>query len=582
VWLGLIHAITGGLIINPVLKGVLLVKGKEARIHNKNFEVVFIRRNPVSLIHREMEPLYLQVRTLMSKIAQTQVININSYKSRLSRLQGHRTKRGLIDGIGELSKTLFGIATSKDLRKVKDTVNELVMQHNEQRIIVRDLVVCVNETQEQLDTVTTTVNTLIVHVNQLQQDFENLVRRRLTEIGTRLVNTEMVSILESCMSLLEGYVADGRQLQETFQHVRDMAVIGHVTESLVSPDKLNELRQALTFTVSNKWIYTNLEVRLINLDNDAVGYWLAIPQLEQEPYTQWTLVSVPFPAGALLHQLRPETTGDIAVGQETGKIIERTFCQYSEPEVCTTPIKYDHLPCVQGLLAQDPQRMENCKTVIVPHEKDVVRRVSPSSLLVYTEGEKLNERCADERPVTHNIVSGTYLIRVPAGCVVEAENGWTFSSLMVEHLDVNLDNVFQVQINFNVTLPTIKPIFVNYTQIDNLVTKKLKDLPSLDGLRPIKLVQLSGSVCGIIALIFILVITGLIFLYRKYKLCKKAKHFAVKYVPTAKESEPEIKIQECDSNATNVETKPGWQPTSFISGVKPLWPSLGPELKPKE
>ncbi|ELT89310.1 hypothetical protein CAPTEDRAFT_207184 [Capitella teleta] len=50
-------------------------------------------------------------------------------EARLRFLQGgdrRRKRRGLVDGIGQLSKTLFGTATQEDISDLKESINEII------------------------------------------------------------------------------------------------------------------------------------------------------------------------------------------------------------------------------------------------------------------------------------------------------------------------------------------------------------------------------------------------------------------------------------------------------------------------
>ena len=107
-------------------------------------------------------------------------------------------------------------------------------------------------------------------------------------------------------------------------------------------------------------------------------------------------------------------------------------------------------------------------------------------------------------------------------------------------------------------------------------------LPNLSWLHSVQLLHWSDSIGGYLALAGIIGLVCSVVIYRKYKRFKKGKQYAVKYEPTVTGSETEIKIQECTASAVGVEGKPVWQENSVNSGVKPLWPSFGSALKPKE
>ncbi len=85
----------------------------------------------------ELQPLFAKVGQLITRLNDAQLVNTEAYATRLRRLRNNRAKRGLVNAIGDLSRSLFGTATEQDLQKVRNTVNSLVSQHNEELNIPR-------------------------------------------------------------------------------------------------------------------------------------------------------------------------------------------------------------------------------------------------------------------------------------------------------------------------------------------------------------------------------------------------------------------------------------------------------------
>ena len=114
--------VAAALQVERLESGVVLAVGKTARIVAKEWDLVITRRNPAREYQETFQPLRQQVHYVLNMLEERKVANVDIFRSRVTRLARKRTKRGLINAIGELSKTLFGTATQKDLNTVKNAV----------------------------------------------------------------------------------------------------------------------------------------------------------------------------------------------------------------------------------------------------------------------------------------------------------------------------------------------------------------------------------------------------------------------------------------------------------------------------
>jgi len=88
-----------------------------------------------------------------------------------------------------------------------------------------------------------------------------------------------------------------------------------------------------------EYLYRSLNVKLMKLEGDSVGFWISIPILAGEYYTLWKVLTVPFPDKSGHSQIEPEAT-NIGVGLNSGRIIETDFCLYENPTLCPGSIKH--------------------------------------------------------------------------------------------------------------------------------------------------------------------------------------------------------------------------------------------------
>lgn len=527
--------------------GVVTVNEGTGRIQAGSYELIVMVQRPSSLQRRFLTPLLQQAEALLSTISAEQIVNMDAYVTRFRRLQAPtRVKRGLINAVGEITKSLFGIATEKDVNKIKNTVNELVAESNRRKVVIRDLIVCANQTIKQQRHVISKVNVLASHVNQLQEDVQTL-GNVYDQVGQRVHNAEMLSIIENVLSLAEELSNQEEMFANQFQYKRDLAVIGHLTETLIPRSVFKDVRKHVKIDVSDDYLYSNLEVRVIRFDEDRLGYWTSLPILDREPFTHWRILTVPFPVTNSAHrQIIPEVTA-VGHGLETGNFIEADLCRFKDPMLCPSPVEYGKLKCINSILNQDDQQLENCRTMI-PDNFDVnVKRVTPTSVVIATNGERVEERCDHQAPQSYVLEANSYLLTIDAGCVLEGNN-WKFQATTVEKRQVELEEsiiLLPAHFNVSISMPSRIPMMTfNYTKIDAMVSQEYARLPDLHQLRNITLLMIPGGVAGYIALLLIIVIVIAVFVYRYYKRRSDKRRIEVKYEPTVSDIKLEGKAEE--------------------------------------
>ena len=520
-----------GLDIDVAPYGTVAIREGLGRIQTGSYELVITTGRPGLIQQQVLRPLLQRINDMLNTARNGQLIDMTAYFTRLRRLQAPpRRKRGLVNAVGEITKSLFGIATEKDVNAIRNTVNDLVAESNRRKKAVRDLVVCVNRTIELQQQIQEKVNVLVNHVNALQENIEELTSI-YNQVGERLYRSETLLIIENILSLAEEIYNTDRVVIDNFQYKRDLAVIGHLTETLLPRDMLKDLRKRVKIDLDDAYLYANLQVRVMRFDADNLGFWVSLPILEGEPYTLWRVLSVPFPVTAGRRRLVPEVTA-VGHGLETGNYIEADLCKFENPKLCSSPVEYNSFNCISSILRHEQGQIENCEVVSVNKFDINVKRVTPLSVIISTDGETVEERCPSENPRTFNLEANAYLLTVTAGCVLEGEN-WTFKGNTLDRYNLEIEESVQLlPESFNVSLPVELPkVNFNLSAVNELLSRGYPALPDITDLNGnIKLVTLSGSVAGYVAvLIIVLVIIVVCFRHFRERLaCWAQTKFAAR------------------------------------------------------
>ncbi len=436
--------------------GVMTRRLGEARTYAETFQVVFQRTHPRVVEREYLHEVRERLARLLSRLRSLRPDLFGVFSARIDLLQrrDERTRRS-IDILGEALKWIAGTATMSDINAIRDTVNDLARANNEQNIVIKDTILCVKENTDNIDRIISKANTMIEEINLISQSIVNT-----SQILKRFSSTQYASQIaihvESMLSYLEQYKIQTDRYEDLFQYRRDAAVVGHLTESLVPREQLSTVLNRIHSTLDETYIYLNFNVKVINLDERTLGFWVEIPILTGDTYTAWSVSVTPFYDGSV-RQIVPEIS-QVGVGLNSGKYIPLESCFYSNPGLCPAPIEYHGMTCVEGLLSRDARKIQTCPTTVMTSAPQLaVKRISNGVIMLYSEGETIQERCPEEPIRSFSLDHGTYTLLGQPGCVLSSSNGWQFKPLAVNNLSINTTDVFvlgDLDIKFHDPPPT--------------------------------------------------------------------------------------------------------------------------------
>ncbi len=97
----------------------------------------------------------------------------------------------------------------------------------------------------------------------------------------------------------------------------------------------------------------------------------------------------------------------------------------------------------QGAVLRGTEACEQAdQEILLGDDVRTVRKLEEGHLLLYSVGEKLQERCAGSPIITHVLPPGTCLINVATQCIVDSDQGWRYQAIYVARKVVNVMNVF--------------------------------------------------------------------------------------------------------------------------------------------
>jgi hypothetical protein len=223
-------------------------------------------------------------------------------------------------------------------------------------------------------------------VNELIASLSNL-RFTVDGIREKLWNLKAFVLIESALSLFESYKQQEIEFENQFTLTKNLAEIGHVSESLVSLDELISILQKIGSTLTTEYIYQNFPVKLISLSGTRVAYIFNVPRVVPDRYDAWEINTVPYKAANHYIRIKPELS-NLAISHTTGSVIDTSGCRHAEPMLCQGAIEYRTLPCVQGIVSQNADLIQSCQVLTMNLSIPIVLKVNPDELLVSTQADK--------------------------------------------------------------------------------------------------------------------------------------------------------------------------------------------------
>jgi len=386
-----------------------------------------------------------------------------------------RLRRGAMDFVGSIGKSLFGLATDSEVKSVRKAVEQLQQKQAQLVTLSREFTTVINHTyseiainRKQLDLLNEAVSRATEH---LAQDIAKLFTT-VTSINRRLDAETFLYELERACQL---YV----QAHEAFQRRRENMAAGRLSENLLPPDLL---RQVLKTIPTDKaymvdppaWYYQNILVVPIQMDEKLV-YRARLPMVDITPWQHISVTTWPVPHQAWeatlvlpTMVLRDTLTGDLDVSPS---------CVGHRPKVCrrgliTQAVAY---PCLNRLLALSPAYDKTCQVSFARRLPiDVVHPQELNDYVLITNGTHLALRC-EGRPEERAVLTpGVYKLSLQHPCTLNGHN-WNLHSTFHRTWSATL------QPTLTIVLPpmTLQDVLFNRTN-SSMVQIELRKLDSVN------------------------------------------------------------------------------------------------------
>jgi hypothetical protein len=455
-----------------------------------------------------------------------------------------RSKRGVLNGLGSIWKTLTGNLDSSDGEYYDQCINKLEKDDREIQNLIK----------EQIQVTTSTIKNFNYTIQKLQideQTFNNDLKIIEDEINKIEDNNyyfnNQLKLINTCEQLLESLVLIESQVNDIIESITFAKLKVLHPSIIIKPEYLlNQLRSQISQNLDHNNfslhpsvyalpVLTNLITLQAYQTNKRIVFILKIPLIEKEKYTLYHLYSIPTKDSKpnLFHTIIPESKY-VALSENNRQYlkinsIEKCKDLQEETLLCSDliPFPYENPPCEIEVLTKLTAN-EKCHPVLLDIEDYNVQKLKANKWIIIT-GKNL--------PITHTCSSGG-----PKAEIINQNSILTMAprctafigSIQVHAQEEKFSNYSEADVipsiyydcceNFTPPLNQhhqLKPLKINTLNLDDLKTAEFKLNQYKDQLDNLGKESFAHRHLSTFAIITIIVVVAIIV----YVICSKCRLF---------------------------------------------------------
>ena len=435
--------------------------------------------------------------------------------SRSLRVRSKRVKRGLLNIVGDISKTLFGTATDHDVSELRHIVAQTVDNDEVITHTIDKMVTVINQTRKYVKENRFDIQDLQKHQIALEKQLTNY-GQHLSDLDIRVNKLAMARSIDGTITELELVAEEYKHQWVVFTQQKHELERGWLTENTLAIPELESILQRVQgwgyVTPIPEWYYENLHIEPLWMEGKRLVFRVDIPAAGRIHYLQYKLSYFPV-AIDNDYIRRVKGLNKIAVNTDTGSVFYPKECFGEKPRLCMPSKEILTTTCEWGIVTNNS--LDLC--IIEISKRNSSSEVFPLGIgnFVVTPYQPLDLtlRCSGKTAVTKQIDKPTQ-IEIPGNCKLETKEWRIRGTKKGNNTLVKQFKSFSSHIAMNFTWPEAMKVetskelrFTKCIEVPLLEIKHFKDgyvkvqVPDKQGFVPYLLVGI-----GIFVVIVIVVI----------------------------------------------------------------------------
>lgn len=434
----------------------------------------------------------------------------------------NREKRGLINGLGSIIKSLTGNLDEEDAERYDRAINHLINNQNKMKSIVKEQISILHESTQDFKQIATN----LTHNQKVLENRIAIIQESITKLTTYNFHFALIQATFSQMLVSFQIIYDTLEKLETAITFSKLNIFHN---SIVEPRKLLKAIQSISKEIKgNKLPFSTtlenilkfekiLEIKSYIKENQVV-FIIDVPIVEKENYAYYHLYGLPTPSNSDFKMIIPRSKY-LILNERKYAFSENKCKEVNQEEfICyetNSAFFNNEMPCEIQIL-KFSKNISSCYQIPLKLRNVKIQKIEDYGWIIISPKETIGiKKCGSSK---ENLpFKGTHLVKINPDCELQIENFQLRTQLTNSNFqDMELPNL-KFEYNFQSEPINFEPLAldsVNLEDLNNIQNKlnlqntKLNSLPE----EPVYFKKLS---IWTIFLYFVLVILMTYFIYIK-------------------------------------------------------------------
>lgn len=475
--------------------------------------------NKVDLVQAQLIELSSKLPNITQSLFETQLAYLNSKLTKvtfqLKSLEPHRSKRGIIDGLGSVIKSLTGNLDYKDAIKYNNAIKAL---RDNQIKITSEINSHISLGKEWMKQHTNIISHIVDNQIKINETIHAIIRNE-TYLHSSLIRYNRLT------QLLMIITDNVDELYDEIRRIEDILVFTRTSSTHHSMLRVDILQTMLTDLkkIYNQDQLLDLEIReyydVIRTgsfyNNNQIVIVLKVPIISPHAYDLYKLPLAPNKKNQILLPPYPlvATSGNLHV------YIEAECPKYNTRYICEEKLHQQirsEPDCIQKILTH--QTLEgSCELTSISIKKETIEKLDDRHyVVVYPQPTQVQITCGSS---DYRKLQGSYLITIPYKCSLRSKEFTIYNSNdRIEGQPIKILNITTIEMTS--ALPP--PILLSSINLKELQTiqDKIISQPPIQA-KNLSTETLYHTTLPFYVVLMIIIIISITLTFRRYAACRK-------------------------------------------------------------
>ena len=366
-----------------------------------------------------------------------------------------RTRRGILDFVGEISQKLFGTATDADVRECKRMIEAVARVSQQVTHSQKALVTVVNQTYHHVQQNRRHIQSLQLFGRTLNREMNFM--KTIMEKNHLLIEMLKAELrIDQALSAIEATHNQWLRQLDRYHRQRIALELGWLTEEVLSAPELRQIleagRRVGLQAPPLPWYYENVSIRPMWEDSARLVFKAELPLISDTHFLRYRLRTWPVPGNESGMVVKLQVPADVAQDTSSGGMFEPSACLGRRPAICRTGPVYDRssFQCPRGVLTGDEKLRKQCRVTVTRTQQraTVVEEIIPGIYIISTPGESLSLHCVGKDETRIMLIPGVHGVQLAANCRLRGK-GWEMAGLIQQSSRVSVRQPILVTPSFD-------------------------------------------------------------------------------------------------------------------------------------